>query len=159
MYAVIGALQAGASVTMLQDARAGSAMAEWEIGGVCVGQALVCIHVLAGAAAALGGTYSTILFALSSLYGKTALGMQRDHIFAWFMQRTAQHRMRAFGSFTTSLMLFSLQIVLLGGFKSPEGCGMAMAAGLGLVVWHGRKDCNDLIAAATPIFTNRIPEE
>ena len=90
-YAIVGALQAGTSVAMMQ---AGSALSGssselvLSVDAVLSGGFLLC-----GTAASLGGIYATVMFALCSLYGKTALGMNRDAMYQHFMQKTGPHRM------------------------------------------------------------------
>ena len=55
------------------------------------------------------GSLSSFSQRLYSRYGKTALGMDRDHMYVYFMKKTGPQRMRAFTGFTTSLLLFCIQ--------------------------------------------------
>ena len=78
IYSVIGALQAGTSVAMMQEVGlealsdssgnvtltvAGSAAASGDL----VGEIICALFLLCGTAAALGGIYATVVFALCSL--------------------------------------------------------------------------------------------
>ena len=50
-------------------------------------------------------------------------------------------------------------MVLLFAMKVPSRFRLPVTVLACLVVHKGRADCNSLIAAATPIFTNVIPDE
>ena len=68
IYSVIGALQAGTSVAMMQEVGlavsggSGTAAAH-----DIVGDGISALFLLCGTAAALGGIYATVIFALCSL--------------------------------------------------------------------------------------------
>ena len=112
IYAVVGALQAGTSVAMIQDLGEFEPTPAAESASLMTVSATELIHfafLIFGVAATLGGIYATVIFALCSLYGKTALGMNRDRMYDCFMQATGQQRFRAFQAFTTSLLLFCVQ--------------------------------------------------
>ena len=112
IYSVIGALQAGTSVGLMQEVGINTLIdplsaqvKEFDMVWMC----LSTIFLLCGTAATLGGIYSTVIFALCSLYGKTALGMNRDRMYVHFMKKTGDLRRRAFSGFTSSLLLFCIQ--------------------------------------------------
>lgn len=114
-------------------------------------------------ASALGSTlcgiYSTITFSLSILYGKTALGLDREASYFYFLDKTANKRFRAFQSFSLSLLLFCMNILLLTIDKLSEpyltpGCIISSA-----LVLFGINEWNDITVAAQPIFTNVIPPD
>ena len=112
IYAVVGALQAGTSVAMMQDLNGFEATPSAESASLTTVLATELIRfafLICGVAATLGGIYATVIFALCSMYGKTALGMHRDRMYDYFMQATGQQRFRAFQAFTTSLLLFCVQ--------------------------------------------------
>lgn len=67
---------------------------------------------LSAGAAVLFGIYSTMVFSISILYGKTALGLEQDPQFDSFLDNTVEIRKRAFLSFSYSLGLFALMVVL-----------------------------------------------
>lgn len=70
------------------------------------------IQVVAGLSA-ICGLYSTIIFSLTILYGKSALGAERDREYDKFLQSTARARVRGFRCFTLSLGLFALEAILV----------------------------------------------
>ena len=174
IYSMIGALQAGTSVAIMQElgtldeadhAAAVASAVSGQAAAATVPAAVTWMatdlirfaFLVCGTAASLGGIYSTIMFALCSLYGKTALGLGRDRMYEHFMKVTGPQRFRAFNSFTTSLMLFCIQVVMLFALKSPSQFRIPATIAASVVIYVGRRDCNGLMAAATPIFTNKLP--
>ena len=112
IYSVIGALQAGTSVGLMQEVGLNTLVDPFSYQGQdidLVWTILSTVFLISGTVATLGGIYSTVIFALCSLYGKTALGMDRDRMYVYFMKNTGELRKRAFTGFTTSLLLFCLQ--------------------------------------------------
>ena len=144
VYALVGGLQTGASIAMMLEGFGASDDDFWP--------ALNAAFLWCGVLAALGGTYSMIIFTLSSLYGKTALGMHRDSAYFTFMKETGRIRFRAFRAFTISLLLFCVQVVLLFAMLSRSRW-RALTITLGLILVElGRRDCSYIIQRATPIF-------
>ena len=84
---------------------------------------LSTIHTLLLLVAALStfsGIYATIVFSLSILYGKTALGMNRDKAYEFILERTSKQRVRGFQAFLASLLFFVVEIGLLVTEKVPS---------------------------------------
>ena len=74
------------------------------------GESWYSIGILLSAA---GATITgTVVFSLTILYGKTALGMDRDDDYYSFMDGTGLQRFHAFQAFTYSLFLFSISVLL-----------------------------------------------
>ena len=73
IYSVIGALQAGTSVAMMQEVGlavidgGGSGGSGTAAAHDIVGDGISALFLLCGTAAALGGIYATVIFALCSL--------------------------------------------------------------------------------------------
>jgi hypothetical protein len=59
------------------------------------------------------GLYSTCVFALCSLYSKTALAERKDERMRNFLQETARFRTRGFRMFVICLMCFACNVLLL----------------------------------------------
>jgi hypothetical protein len=114
--------------------------------------------LLSSLGSTLCGLYSTITFSLSILYGKTALGMDREDKYLYFLDQTAGKRLRGFQAFKVSLLLFGVSILLLSVDKLPEQLrpigGLFSAA----CIIFGYTEWNELTEAAQPIFTNVIPK-
>lgn len=112
-------------------------------------------------ASALGSTlcglYSTIIFSLSILYGKTALGMDREATYFYFLDKTAVKRVRGFQAFSLSLLLFCTSILLLSIDKLPEEFRIPACIVASGFVTFGFSEWSDITDAAQPIFTNVIP--
>lgn len=73
---------------------------------------LLAIEVVAGLST-LCGLYATLIFSLTILYGKSALGAERDVEYDEFLRSTVRARVHAFRSFTYSLGLFALLAMLV----------------------------------------------
>ena len=59
------------------------------------------------------GIYATLIFSLTILYSKSALGSERDIQYDKFLTRTAKARVRGFRSFSWSLALFTVEAFLV----------------------------------------------
>jgi hypothetical protein len=70
------------------------------------------IQVVSGLSA-LCGLYSTLIFSLTILYSKSALGAERDREYDKFIKRTVKARVRGFRSFTLSMGLFAMDALLV----------------------------------------------
>ena len=90
---------------------------------------------------------ATVMFAMCAMYGKAALGLNRDLIYDHFMIKTGAQRMRAFNSLTTSLLLFCIQVVMMFGMKSPPQLRMPGVLLASLLIYCGRRDMNSMSAA------------
>lgn len=62
---------------------------------------------------AIFGLYATIIFSLTILYGKSALGAERDREYDKFLRRTVRARVNGARCFSYSLALFALNAVLV----------------------------------------------
>ena len=70
------------------------------------------IPVVAGLSA-IFGLYAAIIFSLTILYGKSALGAERDVEYDDFIRATARARVHGFRCFSLSLGIFALEAVLV----------------------------------------------
>ena len=59
------------------------------------------------------GLYSTIIFSLTLLYSKSALGAERDRAYNIFLRRSIRCRVRAARCFSWSMALFVAEAVLV----------------------------------------------
>lgn len=62
---------------------------------------------------AIFGLYATIIFSLTILYGKSALGAERDREYDMFLRRTVRARVHGARCFSFSLALFALEALLV----------------------------------------------
>lgn len=72
----------------------------------------MAIQVVAGFST-LCGLYATIMFSLTILYGKSALGTERDREYDKFLRRTVRARVSGSRMFSFSLALFALEALLV----------------------------------------------
>merc|ERR1712107_567309 len=80
------------------------------------------------------GLYATIVFSMCILYGKTALGLDREDSYYYFMENTAIHRSRGFQAYQLSLLLFVIHIILIIVKDLPCPCKIVGAV-LGATVF------------------------
>lgn len=117
--------------------------------------ALCYLKMACSSISALFGLYSTIVFSLCVLYGKTALGMKKDDMFEYFVKSTGKQRIRGFQAFSLSLQCFAGEVALT--IVGRMGWVAAIAAVFALFVIIN--DLHAIIEAAGPIFTGIIPNE
>lgn len=101
------------------------------------------------------GIYTTIVFTLMDIYGKTALGLGLNDSFTGFFNACAKYRLYGFYSFLTSLLSFNAgwMISVLLSYKGKLRWRMAAPAfALGTIgLLHYREIVN---LAATLIYAN-----
>jgi hypothetical protein len=74
-------------------------------------------YYVTGAIGMLTGLHATLIFSLVTMYGRTALGIDRDDAFNAFFEGTGVARFNGFKSFKVSLYCFMTQLVFLIGKK------------------------------------------
>eukprot|EP00797_Seminavis_robusta_P003781 Sro123_g059730.2 (193) ;mRNA; r:100772-101350 len=98
------------------------------------------------------GIYATIMFSLCILYGKTALGMQRDRVYDYLLGKTYNVRVRAFQAFLSCLFLFIVENGLIAMERVPEEIrpvvGVASLAFIAFTSW----EAHHIISYASLIF-------
>jgi len=104
----------------------------------------------------LNGIYATMVFALSILYCKTALGLEEDQEYDNFLQNTLVQRKQAFQSFSAGLGLFTILVIFIMAESLPTENLPLIGILLGTsVVYVLYKDWSVLYNAASPIFNNQ----
>jgi hypothetical protein len=111
------------------------------------------IQLTAGAAV-LFGIYSTMVFSISILYGKTALGLEQDPQFDNFLDNTVEIRKRAFQSFSFSLGLFALMVVLNLMEILPRSVQVPVIVGMSMFLYVFYRDWKVLTTAAEEVFND-----
>jgi hypothetical protein len=109
------------------------------------------IQCTAGAAV-LFGIYSTMVFSISILYGKTALGLEQDKEFDSFLDSTVDIRKNAFLSFSYSLGFFALMVVLNLAQVLPTVMHLPVGAAMIGFLYVFYRDWEVLTTAAEEIF-------
>jgi hypothetical protein len=109
------------------------------------------IQVVAGMAV-LNGLYSTMVFSLSILYGRTALGLERDEQYDVFLDKTQDIRDAAFKAFSISLALFAILVVLVLSEDLPLLMHLPIGGVMLGALYVGFRDWKILVDYATDIY-------
>jgi hypothetical protein len=109
------------------------------------------IQLLSGLAV-LCGIYSTMVFSISILYGKTALGLEQDPEFDNFLDNTMEIRKRAFLSFSYSLGLFAAVVVLVLTEVLPLTMNIPIGAATAGFLYIFYRDWQILTTEAAEVF-------
>lgn len=109
------------------------------------------IQIVAGTAV-LAGLYATMVFSLSILYGKSALGLERDPQYDSFLASTGKERYNGFRAFSLTLALFSLLVVMVLSEDLPFVLHLPVGGAMIGALYVGYRDYNKIVDAATPIY-------
>ena len=109
------------------------------------------IQVVAGMAV-LSGLYSTMVFSLSILYGRTALGMERDEQYDSFLENTQDIRDAAFKAFSISLALFATLVVLVLAEDLPLIMHLPIGGVMLGALYVGARDWKIMVDYASDIY-------
>jgi len=109
------------------------------------------IQVVAGMAV-LTGLYSCMVFSLSILYTKTALGLERDPQFDHFLESTGDIRVNAFYSFSSSLAFFAILVVLVLSENLPLVMQLPVGGIAIFALYVGFRDWKRLVDSAEGIY-------
>lgn len=110
------------------------------------------VLLLTSTVSTICGFYSTVVFSMSMLYGKTALGLDREDEYYDFMEITGPQRFRGFKAFSLSVCLFVVDIFLIAIDKLPQQIqvGAFMIGILALIFYY--TEYQTILKAAAPIF-------
>ena len=109
------------------------------------------IQIVAGTGV-LAGLYSTMVFSLSILYGKTALGLERDVQYDEYLDDTADIRSTAFLAFSAALALFAVLVVLVLAEDLPLVLHLPVGSVLVTALYAGFRDWKTLVEKAEDIY-------
>lgn len=150
MYSFLASLISGFSYGCLNDFDPRAGLREKLDERYC--DALSLLFSLSMVFSIFSGLYATCIFALCSLYSKTALAEHKDGRMRAFLRDTAQFRTRGFRAFIVSLITFALNVVLILFVRLDLAHGI-YASVLGLVcIGIGLQDIKRLLLCAAPIF-------
>ena len=115
----------------------------------------VSIQIASGMSA-LCGLYATVIFSLTILYGKSALGAERDREYDKFLRRTVRSRVNGARCFTLSLALFALTTVLVL-IEKTFLCGSSLPVSLAAftILYRLYKDWKELSRGRDQIFRDQ----
>mmetsp|Transcript_9073 Transcript_9073/g.18838 ORF Transcript_9073/g.18838 Transcript_9073/m.18838 type:complete len:391 (+) Transcript_9073:97-1269(+) len=118
-------------------------------------------YYLSGALGMMTGLHATLIFSLVTMYGRTALGIDRDDAFNDFFANTGPARFNGFWSFKLSLYCFMTQLSFLIGqkfFFEPLRPLVLLATGY-LAYTNLYCDAEDVLRAAGVIYSTPAPPE
>eukprot|EP00531_Pseudo-nitzschia_arenysensis_P005354 CAMPEP_0116123438 /NCGR_PEP_ID=MMETSP0329-20121206/4752_1 /TAXON_ID=697910 /ORGANISM="Pseudo-nitzschia arenysensis, Strain B593" /LENGTH=276 /DNA_ID=CAMNT_0003617361 /DNA_START=211 /DNA_END=1041 /DNA_ORIENTATION=+ len=109
-----------------------------------------------GTLSAVFGVYATTVFSMCVLYGKTALGLDKEDLYYRFMEATRENRIRGYKAFSLSLLLFLVDIFLIAIDQLPTPAQGPAAIFAAAATFFG---CNEFIGitkSAAPMFQDVI---
>jgi predicted ABC-type exoprotein transport system permease subunit len=104
------------------------------------------------AVSAVCGIYATVVFCLCILYGKTALGLERDEEYFLFMENTGLQRFRALQAFSYGLFFWAFALVLVFIDHAPFVLQPPLFVGSIALLALAKMEYDILTAAAAPMF-------
>lgn len=110
---------------------------------------------LASAGSAICGIYSTVVFCLVILYGKTALGLDRDEEYFLFMENSGLQRFRAFKSFSYGLLFWAISLCLVVCDHAPLIFQLPLLAASAALLAFAKREYDVITASAAPMFLPR----
>lgn len=93
-----------------------------------------------------------MVFSISILYSKTALGIENDKSFDNFLDNTLEIRKRAFLSFSYSLGFFAIMVVLNMAQILPLAMHLPVGAAMIVFLFIFYQDWEILTTAAEEVF-------
>lgn len=117
-------------------------------------------YYLSGALGMMTGLHATLIFSLVTMYGRTALGIDRDDAFNDFFANTGPARFNGFWSFKLSLYCFMTQLSFLIArkfFFQPLRPLVLLATGY-LAYMNLYCDAEDVLSAAGVIYSTPAVE-
>mmetsp|Transcript_12839 Transcript_12839/g.18738 ORF Transcript_12839/g.18738 Transcript_12839/m.18738 type:complete len:313 (-) Transcript_12839:136-1074(-) len=157
VYAVVSALTLATAVASFEMIGTGDWNKHWsERNGYKL--SIIALNLFVGAVGVGAGLHSVIVFSLSLMYGRTAVGLGRDDAFGGFFRKTALQRVRGFRSFLISMYAFMVQMFILIESRCPY---MLQGFVLGFMVWlmsHIHRDAQAIIQGAECIFLPPEPK-
>jgi len=112
--------------------------------------------LLSAGLSTIAGIYATVVFSLTILYGKTALGMDRDEDYYSFMDGTGLQRFRAFQAFTYGLFFFLISVCTELCLKSPTELRIPSVILAIVALYYGKQEYDIIMAAASPMFVPKV---
>lgn len=117
------------------------------------------ILLASSTASAICGIYSTTVFSMSVLYGKTALGLDKEDLYYKFMESTRENRIRGYKAFSASLLLFLVNIFLIAIDKLPEPAQGPAAVIALATTFFSINEFISITSSASPMFQDLLPKD
>jgi hypothetical protein len=123
-----------------------------------VEKVLMVITQIAAGLSTICGLYATVVFSLTVLYAKSAIGLNRDATYTYFLKETGM-RVRGFQAFSASLLTFALEAGLVTFLRLPNIARYPAVLVIAVLI---RNLCNDwllIVDTAKVIYTGNIPNK
>ena len=151
-YILVSVLTATASFSTLQ----GFEPLE-DVHDCWINRPLLILTQISAGFSTICGLYATVVFSLTVLYAKSAIGMNRDHMYLYFMQKTASVRVRGFRAFSASLLSFALEAGLVTFLRIPAIARLPVLVCVIALLHFICSDWQLIVETATVIYTGTIP--
>eukprot|EP00523_Entomoneis_sp_CCMP467_P021070 CAMPEP_0168842330 /NCGR_PEP_ID=MMETSP0727-20121128/7638_1 /TAXON_ID=265536 /ORGANISM="Amphiprora sp., Strain CCMP467" /LENGTH=438 /DNA_ID=CAMNT_0008895883 /DNA_START=408 /DNA_END=1725 /DNA_ORIENTATION=+ len=149
-YILVSILTASASFAVLCELQPEEYNSHFSIDSVAFWA--YCATVFMSGVSSIAGLHATVVFSLCLLYGKTALGMQNDEAYSKFVTITSAQRVRAFNSFSASLLFFALVMSMILIEKAPTILRLPAIAFAIYGTFYVFSDWHGILEAAKVIF-------
>jgi hypothetical protein len=153
-YVLVSVLTATASFSTLQDFTPLE-----DLTPSLVEKVLMVITQIAAGLSTICGLYATVVFSLTVLYAKSAIGLNRDATYTYFLKETGMVRVRGFQAFSASLLTFALEAGLVTFLRLPNIARYPAVLVIAVLI---RNLCNDwllIVDTAKVIYTGNIPNK
>jgi hypothetical protein len=111
------------------------------------------IFLVASATGIVAGLHTTLVFSLFTMYGRTAVGMNRDDALEIFFSNTGAQRYHGFQTFLFSLYAFLVQVtIMITGKFPPEIRGVVFLFTI-ISISMVYKDTQAVISQASVIYS------
>jgi len=155
VYAVVSAVTAGTLVAVFDSYHPGD-IADLFIEGRYLEVLMTAVFLATGTIGIVCGLHSIFVFSLVTMYGRTALGMDRDEALEVFFANTGMQRIRGFKTFIGSLYALMVEIIVVVTSKVSSDPRMLLVVfGLmGRLMYLVYNDTEIIIEKAMVIFAS-----
>ena len=122
-----------------------------------INHSLLILTQISAGMSTICGLYATVVFSLTVLYAKSAIGMNRDHMYQYFLKQTAVVRVRGFRAFSASLLSFALEAGLVTFLRIPAIARLPVLVCVMALLHYICRDWQLIVETATVIYTGKIP--
>ena len=158
MYAVVSALTAGTMVDVFDSYHPGD-IVDLFVQGRFLEVFMSVFFVTTGTIGIVCGLHCIFVFSLITMYGRTALGMQRDDALEIFFGNTGMQRIHGFRTFVGSLyaLMIQLVIVITSKISNNPWVLLAVLGGTVCLMHYVHTDTQIIMDKAKVIFAAPAP--
>ena len=152
VYAMIAALNLASSIACLDAFGPVTSFSEAKCITDIIIQACFFISNITGI---LAGTHATLIFSMVTMYGRTAIGLNRDDALHTFLSDSGKERLKGFKSFSLSLYSFLVQFLFVTvNHVTPWGLPMKVLVFMivGYTVWVIARETRNVMKQGSKMF-------